>query len=571
MVRSKLSLFALQAWAWRYWRGDVLGGLTAAIVSLPLALSFGVASGLGAVAGLYGAIIVGLVAALFGGTATLISEPTGPMTVIMTSIVATMLAANPEQGIAMAFTVVMLAGLLQVVFGLLGLGRYVSIMPYSVISGFMSGIGVILILLQLPAMLGHPSPAGGVLATLRVLPALLLEIHYAELALALVALLILLKTPKLWRRYVPPALLALLLGSVLAWLFTTLWPQLALRRVGSISLALPRLTVPTFSLWQWRSMLVDAAVLAMLGSIDTLLTAMISDSLTRREHNPDKELVGQGLANFAAGLLGGLPGAGATMGTVINIRSGAHSALSGVMRALLLLAVALGAGRWTAQVPLAVLAAIAFYVGFNILDWSFMRRAHVISKRSSLVMYGVLLLTVFVDLIVAVAVGVFIANILTIERLSAYQDSQVRAINDADDDLLLEPQEQRWLEAARGQVLLVYLSGPLIFGVSKAIARQHAAIANCQTVVFDLSNVPMLDVTVSLAIENAIKDAVEAGKQVLIVSNREEIHDRFKRLGIFAYLPSQALCTQRREALQRACAPHIADIAQPEQQAALPV
>jgi SulP family sulfate permease len=176
-----------------------------------------------------------------------------------------------------------------------------------------------------------------------------------------------------------------------------------------------------------------------------------------------------------------------------------------------------------------------------------------------MVMYGVMLLTVFVDLIVAVALGVFIANILTIERLSAHQESQVKAINDADDDLPLSEVEQRLLEAARGRVLLFYLSGPLIFGVSKAIARQHAAINDCQVVVFDLNNVPLIDVTVSLAIENAIKDAVYAGKQVLIVSSRSQVQSRLERLGIFSLLPRDALMQDRTEALTRAC-----DLAQSE-------
>ncbi len=539
----------------QHWRGDVFGGVITAIVSLPLALTFGVASGLGAEAGLYGAIVVGLFAALFGGTPTLISEPTGPMTVIMTSIVATLIAANPEQGVAMALTVVMLAGLFQIVFGALRLGRYITLMPYSVISGFMSGIGVILIVLQLAPFLGQASPSGGVLGTLGAVPRLLAEVDILETSLALITLAVLIFMPKRWRRYVPAQLVALIVGTVLSLLFL----EFDIRRIGAINAGLPELTVPTFTAVQWRSMLIDAAVLGMLGCIDTLLTAMIADSLTRTEHQSDKELIGQGIANILSGLVGGLPGAGATMGTVVNIQTGARTALSGVVRAVLLLVVALGAARLTAVIPLAVLAAIALHVGVNILDWSFLRRVHHISKRSTMVMYGVMLLTVFVDLIVAVALGVFIANILTIERLSAHQESQVKAINDADDDLPLSEVEQRLLEAARGRVLLFYLSGPLIFGVSKAIARQHAAINDCQVVVFDLNNVPLIDVTVSLAIENAIKDAVYAGKQVLIVSSRSQVQSRLERLGIFSLLPRDALMQDRTEALTRAC-----DLAQSE-------
>lgn len=533
----------------RHWRQDVLGGVITAIVSLPLALTFGVSSGLGAEAGLYGAIVVGLVAALFGGTPTLISEPTGPMTVLMTTVLGTMMASHPEQGVAMALTVVMLAGIFQIIFGVLKLGRYITLMPYSVISGFMSGIGVILIVLQLGPILGQRAPTGGVVGTLQALPQLVMQANLLEAVLAILTLAVLMFTPKRVLRYIPAQLLALLVGTLVSLLMV----GAVIRRIGPLEVGLPTLTVPTFSGDMWRVILIDAVVLGMLGSIDTLLTAMIADSLTRSEHNSDKELVGQGLANFLSGLVGGLPGAGATMGTVVNIQTGARSALSGITRALLLLVVALGAARLTAMIPLAVLAAIALNVGLNILDWSFLRRAHTISKRASTVMYGVLVLTVFVDLIVAVAVGVFIANMFTIERLSKYQASQVRAINDADDEVPLSTVETRLLEAARGQVLLVYLSGPLIFGVSKAIAKQHSAIANCKVVVFDLNHVPMLDVTVSLAIENAIKDAVEADKQVLIVSSQNQIRSRLTRLGLFEILPKDALLTDRTDALTKAC------------------
>jgi SulP family sulfate permease len=309
----------------------------------------------------------------------------------------------------------------------------------------------------------------------------------------------------------------------------------------------------------WNRIVLDALVLGVLGCIDSLLTAMIADSLPREYHDSDRELMGQGIGNLVSGLFGGLPGAGATMGTVVNIQTGAKTNLSGIIRALLLFTLLLGAAPLVGPIPMAVLAAIALKVGVDILDWSFMQRVHQFSRSSTFMMYGVMLLTVFVDLIVAVALGVFIANILTIERLSAHQESQVKAINDADDDLPLSEVEQRLLEAARGRVLLFYLSGPLIFGVSKAIARQHAAINDCQVVVFDLNNVPLIDVTVSLAIENAIKDAVYAGKQVLIVSSRSQVQSRLERLGIFSLLPRDALMQDRTEALTRAC-----DLAQSE-------
>ena len=530
-------------------RGDLFGGITTAIVSLPLALTFGVASGAGAAAGLYGAVIVGLFAALFGGTSTLISEPTGPMTVVMTAIVTAMIATNPDNGLAMAFTVVMIAGLVQVLLGLLRLGRYITLMPYSVISGFMSGIGVILIILQIAPFLGQPSPPGGVLGTLRNLPTLLQQINPIETGLGILTLSILFLMPRHLRRYAPPQLVALVIGTVVSLL---LFADADIRRIGVIPTGLPALVLPTFTPEQITVMILDGIVLGVLGCIDTLLTAVIADSLTRTDHDSNKELIGQGIGNLMSGLFGGLPGAGATMGTVVNIQTGARSALAGLTRALILLVVVLGAAQLTQPIPLAVLAGIALFVGFNILDWSFLKRAHRVSWQTTFIMYGVMLLTVFVDLIVAVGVGVFIANILTIERLSELQAQNVKAISDADDDVPLTDEERDLLDQAQGQVLLFYLSGPMIFGVAKAIARQHNALGSYAAVVIDLRDVPLLDVTVSLAIENAIKDSVNSQRAVFLVCTSEQAKYLIEGLGLAAIIPRDHILTDRTEALRLA-------------------
>lgn len=530
-------------------RGDLFGGLTAAIISLPLALAFGVASGAGAVAGLYGAVCVGFFAALFGGTPTLISEPTGPMTVVMTAIVATMTARNPENGLAMAFTVVMLAGIFQILFGMFKLGKYITLMPYSVISGFMSGIGVILIILQIAPFVGQPSPKGGVLATVQNLPQLLSNIDPAEAALGALTLAIIFLMPSKLKRFVPPQLVALIAGTAVSLVF---FSGADIRRIGEIPVGLPQLQLPVFSADQVTTMFLDGAVLGMLGCIDTLLTAVIADSITRTQHRSDKELIGQGIANLVSGLCGGLPGAGATMGTVVNIQTGATTALSGLTRAIILLVVVLGAANLTQPIPMAVLAGIALKVGIDILDWSFLKRAHKVSLKGTLIMYGVLLLTVFVDLIVAVGVGVFIANILTIERLSSLQSQKVKTVSDADDEIVLSQEEKQLLDLANNRVLLFYLSGPMMFGVSKAIAREHTAMKDHDVLILDLSDVPLLGVTASLAIENAIKDAVESGRHVFIVGAAGKIKQRLEKLGILSLLPSENLMLERVEALRRA-------------------
>ncbi|AEH34080.1 Sulfate transporter [Vibrio anguillarum 775] len=531
-------------------KGDVFGGVTTAIISLPLALAFGVASGAGAEAGLWGAILVGLFAALFGGSSTLISEPTGPMTVIMTAILTNMVSRYPETGLAVSFTVVMMAGAFQIVLGTLKLGKYITLMPYSVISGFMSGIGVILIILQLSPLLGQAAPAGGVMGTLTALPEIISQMKFSELFLGLLTLGILFFLPAQYRKQVPVQLVALVGVTLVSVL---LFDSEEIRRIGVIPAGLPSFVIPTFNAEMFTTMVIDALVLGTLGCIDTLLTAVIGDSLTRKEHDSDKELRGQGLANMIAGLLGALPGAGATMGTVTNIQVGARSPLSGVVRALVLALVVLVAGGLTEPIPMAVLAGIAVYVGFNILDWSFIQRAHKVSVQGMAIMYGVMLLTVFVDLIVAVGLGVFISNILIIERLSREQARQVKAISDADEnDVPLTDSERALLDQANGKVLFFYLSGPMIFSVSKAIARQHNHISDYEAMILDLTDVPMIDVTVGLALENAINDALDAHCAVYLLCPNVHTKQQLEKFHILDLVPTEQTFSFRYEALNAA-------------------
>jgi len=329
-----------------------------------------------------------------------------------------------------------------------------------------------------------------------------------------------------------------------------------IRRIGEIPTGLPALQMPTFTAAQFQIMLIDALVLAALGCIDALLTSMVADSLTRTQHNSDKELIGQGLGNLASGLFGGLPGAGATMGTVVNIQTGGRTALSGLVRAGLLMVVVLGAANLIAPIPLAVLAGIAMKVGFDILDWSFLKRAHSVSWKGTMIMYGVLFLTVFVDLIVAVGVGMFIANILTIDRLTKLQAEDVKTITDADEDedLQMSPAERQLLDRADGRVLLFHLSGPMIFGVAKAISREHNAMEDHDALVLDLQDVPILGVTAALALENTIQDASDNDRPVFIVGASEQAMRRFDKLGVHRYVPEAHIVATRVEALEQALA-----------------
>ncbi|KAI9134918.1 SulP family inorganic anion transporter [Acaryochloris sp. CCMEE 5410] len=539
----------------RNFSGDLFGGITAAVIALPMALTFGVASGAGPAAGLYGAILVGFFAALFGGTPTLISEPTGPMTVIMTAVIANLTAANSEKGLAMAFTVVMMAGVFQILFGVLRLGKYVTLMPYTVVSGFMSGIGIILVILQLGPFLGEAAPKGGVLGTLRELPTLLSEINGAALFLSLltVAIIVLIPiiVPTQLKKWFPPQLVALLVGTFVAlWLF----PGASVDRIAPFEAGLPTLRMPVFTQSELQLMVVDAIILAVLGCIDALLTSVVADSLTRTEHNSNKELIGQGIGNLVSGLCGGIAGAGATMGTVVNIQAGGRTALSGLTRAFILLIVVLWAAPLTQNIPLAVLAGIALKVGIDIIDWDFLKRAHQVSWKGTAIMYGVIALTVFVDLMVAVGIGVFIANIVTIDRLSTLQSKSVKAITDADDEIQLTEEEKKLLDQGQGRMLLFHLSGPMIFGVAKAISREQKALKYCEALVLDLSDVPHMGVTSSLTIENAIEEALDKGCSVFVVGAAGQTKRRLGKLGIWDRLPPENLLATRVEALRKSVA-----------------
>ena len=534
-------------------KGDLFGGLTAAVIALPMALAFGVASGAGPAAGLWGAVLIGFFAALSGGTPTLISEPTGPMTVVMTAVVTKLTADNPENGLAMAFTVVMLAGIFQIILGSLKLGKYITLMPYNVISGFMSGIGLILIILQFGPLLGTENPKGGVLAALRNAPNVLtsLNAHTAEAILGLLAVAVLFLMPSKLKKVVPPQLVALV-GCTLIYVF--FFANANVKTIPEFNTGLPSLVVPTFTLDQVQIMIVDGLVLGMLGCIDALLTAVIADSLTQTQHNSDKELIGQGIGNLVSGLCGGLPGAGATMGTVVNIQTGGRTALSGLSRSLILLVVVLWAAPLTQSIPLAVLAGIAFKVGIDIIDWKFLKRAHTLSWKAAAIMYGVMLLTVFYDLITAVGLGVFVANILTIQKLANIQADRVKAIDTHDDDTLATQEAKHLMKEADGRILLLDLAGPMSFGAAKAITQRQAILDNYKMLIIDLTNVPLLGVTATLALEKTIDEAYKKSLEVYIVGGEGKHKERLQKFNILDRVPDQNRVKTRVAALQLAVA-----------------
>ena len=532
-------------------RGDLFGGVTAAVVALPLALAFGVSSGAGAIAGLYGAIIIGFFAALFGGTPSQISGPTGPMTVVIATVFSTEIARDPENGAAIAFTTIMLGGIFQILFGVMRFGKYITLMPYTVISGFMSGIGVIIILLQFGPFFGHPASAN-VVQSVSQLPYFITHINTGALFLGLLTLVIVFLTPGKITRLIPSPLLALIIGTLVAVFFL---PDRGLRLIGDIPSGLPTLHLPRFDLARIRDIFGYGLMLAVLGSIDSLLTSLVADNITQTQHDSDRELIGQGIGNLIAGLFGGLPGAGATMRTVINVKSGGKTPISGIIHALMLLTIVLKAGELTANIPQAVLAGILIKVGIDIIDWSFLKRAHQISLKATGLMYLVLFLTVFVDLITAVAAGVFFANLLTIKSLSDIQSGHVRAIvnpDEYDEDADLSVAEKHLLKKSRGKILLFNLSGPMSFGAAKTISQRMGIVRKYRVLILDLSDVPLLGVTASLAIENMIKDARANNRQVFIVGATGRVKQRLQNMKLLKLLTPNHCFDERLFAIQEA-------------------
>jgi SulP family sulfate permease len=523
-----------------HWRGDLAGGITTAVVALPLAMAFGVTSGAGAIAGLWGAIVLGFLAAPLGGTPAQVSGPTGPMTVIMAGIITAMVSRyGAASGLAMAFTVALVAGLLQVVFGLLRLGQYIVQMPYSVISGFMSGIGAIVVVLQLPVLLGL-DVRGPIPQILASLPQQVGSINPAALLIGASTFAVVRWMPKRWSHWLPAPLQALILVTSLSLLL----PHDAVARVGTIPQGLPRLQWPQLHLDDLRLIGGYAITLAVLGSIDSLLTSLVADNITRTQHRSNRELIGQGIGNMAAALVGGLPGAGATMRTVTNVQAGGRTPLSGMVHAAALLMVTLGAGPLASLVPLAVLGGILLHVGLEIIDWPFLRRAPQVSWKATGLMWLVLLLTVFWDLVTAVVIGVSIANIITIKDQADALQQATQRIAPGDDLSALSPQEQQLLERAGSAAVLLRLEGPLSFGASRYLTQLLSDSTAYSCLVLDLSSVSHLGVTASLAIDALCRDAAKQGRRVLIAVPQARFRDRLNRFGVTRHGSAQLLSSR---------------------------
>ena len=485
-------------------RGDLFGGLTSAVVGLPVALAFGVVSGLGALAGMYGAIAVGFFAAVFGGTRSQISGPTGPMAVAMAVIV-----ASYADSVAEAFTIAIMAGLIQVLLGVVGIGRFVAYTPYSVISGFMSGIGLIIIILQTLPFLGAEVAGGGPIGALRALPEAVGNTNLQAAVIAAVTLAVGVTWPKRLRRVLPPTLAALAVGTLLGvlWLTDT-------RVIGEVPTGLPVLVRPPVSLDLFLRALQPALTLALLGSIDSLLTSLIADSMTRTRHKPNRELIGQGIGNMAAGLIGGLPGAGATLGTVVNLRAGGRSPVSGAIRALILLALVLGLGKYVEAIPHAVLAGILMKVGWDIIDWRFLTRVRRLQRDRVLVMAVTLGLTVFLDLITAVVIGLIVAGMVAARQFERLELDSVISVPLLDQAFLKDIE----VEDFSARVGLVALRGTFtVASASKMITTISIDIRDHEVVILDFTQTVYVDDSAALVVEQLVESAIAEETECIVM------------------------------------------------------
>ncbi|MCY3808205.1 MAG: SulP family inorganic anion transporter [Gemmatimonadetes bacterium] len=489
-------------------RGDLLGGLTATVVALPVSLGFGIASGMGPAAGLYGAIVVGFFASVFGGTKSQISGPTAPMAVAMAVVVTSHAGTFAE-----ALTVVVLAGLLQIGLGVSRMGRFIAYTPHVVVSGFMSGIGIIVILLQTLPSLGVTIPGAGLPRTFEALPAALDNPNLSALAIAAVTLAVGFLWPRRWRRYVPGPLAALVAGTGLGLTVLTGTPA-----IGAIPTGLPSL--------QWElpggqyllQALQPALILALLGSVDSLLTSLVADSMTRQRHNPDRELVGQGIGNTIAGLFGALPGAGATIGTVINIRSGGSTPVSGVVRSVVLLAVVLGLGRHFEPIPLAALAGVLAKVGWDIIDWRMLTLLHRLRREQLAIVAATLLLTVFVDLLTAVAVGLIASAVVHARQLESLELDSVMSIPILDQVFFGGDPEMQGDDPFAARVGMVALKGSFtVASASRLVAVIGPEIGDHEVVVFDFAETTRIDDSAAHVIRQLVMIADESGTACVVV------------------------------------------------------
>ena len=514
-------------------RSDVLGGITAGVVGLPLALAFGEGSGLGAVAGLYAAVSMGLFAALFGGTQTLVSGPTAPMTVAVSVIVATQVDSITE-----VFAIAIMAGVLQILLGALRLGRFIAYTPYSVISGFMSGVGIIIILSQTLPFGGSAVVEGGSLGAIRAWPDLFDALNVQAVVIGAVTLAVSIVWPTRLSKWLPATLAALIAGTLLSVAWGGDTPI-----IGDVPQGFPAIALPAFSLDLLGRAVQPAITLALLGSINTLLTSLMADSMTRTQHDSDRELIGQGIGNVATGFIAGMPSAGITVLTGANIRAGARTRVSAVLCAGILLAILLGLGRFLEVIPHAALAAILMRISWDIIDWRFLTRIRQIQREHLAVMVATLALTVFVDLLTAVAVGLVVAGMVGSRRFELFQLDRAVSVPLLDQTFLYADVDIFDLDddvdmfAARTG--MVGLKGNFTVASSRRLIKTLSQdIGEHEVVILDFSETQYIDDSAALVVEQMIDVARAEDTECIVMGLQGPPAETLQSLNVLRHIPA---------------------------------
>ena len=518
-------------------RGDIFGGMTAAVVALPLSLAFGVASGLGAIEGLYSAVVVGMLAALLGGSKTQISGPTAPLSVAM----AVVFVDYADGELSKALAIVAMAGIIQVLLGALRLGTFVAYTPYAVVSGFTSAVGLIIIIVQVLPFFGTEVALGGALKSLREWPDAVANVDPSALTLGLITLAVCIFWPGRLQRFLPPSVAALIIGTLAGVLWLSEAPT-----IGEVPTGLPDLMVPELSFGDLGSALPAAVTIALLGSINSLLTARVADSLTRQNHDPSRELMGAGVANVVVAFIGGVPGAGATSCTVANVKAGGRSRVSGVLCATILAALVLGLGRYVDAIPHAVLAGILIKIGFNIIDWRYLAHIHRVPRENVVVLALTLVLSIVSDLVIAVAVGLVMAALTgarQVERLELDKvistpllDMTFLADPEADDDAFDLDDDDPF--AAR--VGLLSLRGSFTSASSTRLFKTiNHDMAEHEVVIFDFTDTAYVDDSAALAIGQLADTARDADTQCIVLGMSSMTDTSVYALNVLREIPEE--------------------------------
>jgi SulP family sulfate permease len=489
------------------WKADVVAGVTVAIVALPLALAFGITTGLGANAGLITAIVAGLVAAIFGGSNVQVSGPTGAMTVVLVPIVA-------RYGQDAVFVVGLLAGVLIVAAAFARLGRYLAYIPWPVVEGFTVGIATIIFLQQVPAALGVPRPEGENTAAVAVRAGrdFIGAAGFEELGLVLLVAAVMIIAPRV-RRSLPASLLAVLAATLVSRL-----ASLDAAYIGALPDSLPLPALPDTSFGEMRALLSAALAVALLAALESLLSAKVADGMADNgRHDPDRELFGQGLANLASPLFGGMPATGAIARTAVNVRAGARTRLASATHAAALLLVVFLAGGLVSKIPLAALAGVLIVTAARMVEIHNVRAVLRSTRSDAAVLVLTAAATIAFDLIVAVEVGIAVAAALALRHVANTSEAQREAL--PPDEFVTDDLEADLL----GQHIVVYrFDGALFFGASQRFLTELTAVSDVRVVILRLAQIQVLDATGAHALGEIVRELEARGITVLIKGVRPE-------------------------------------------------